>query len=459
MSTLLVTTSVMPSVAYADQSSDSTSSDTETSPSIDASSTSKKETVYSKADASGKTSGIYVVNYFNTTAATDVSDPGSYTELTNMSSSEDLTDTDGKVNLTTLAGEPFYYQGDLDSSTQLPWDVEITYTLDGKQVSPDELAGQDGDLDIELKITGLSDDSATADFAKSFVLQAQGTFPNANFNVSDSDGATTAISGDNTLLTYLLLPDSDGDYHIKGSAKDFSYSGWQISAMPLSTAINVRDYDTSDLSNASDELDEGTSQLTDGGASLQSGLSELASGASSAASGASTLASGASALSSGTDQLSSGAALLQSKLEENQGSFSTLREGASEVSSGVSALRTTLSETMPGALLTANENVSDLKSQLSSIEQELGQIKSQASGLTDLQTSLTTHGQNVANDLKALQSSMTELSSVSDDLSSAGTDITAAATDAGTAAQHCRGKLIAEAHGHHGPQRCAEGNT
>lgn len=110
MSTLLVTTSVMPSVAYADQSSDSTSSDTETSPSIDASSTSKKETVYSKADASGKTSGIYVVNYFNTTAATDVSDPGSYTELTNMSSSEDLTDTDGKVNLTTLAGEPFYYQ-------------------------------------------------------------------------------------------------------------------------------------------------------------------------------------------------------------------------------------------------------------------------------------------------------------------------------------------------------------
>ena len=140
-------------------------------------------------------------------------------------------------------------------------------------MSPDDLAGKDGDLDIELKITGLDDDSATADFAKSFLLQAQGTFPNANLDITDSGDATVATVGDNTLVTYLLLPGTDGDYHIKGSAKDFEYSGWQISAMPLSLDVDVNDYDTSELTNASDERDSATSQLADGGSTLEDGLS------------------------------------------------------------------------------------------------------------------------------------------------------------------------------------------
>lgn len=190
--------------------------------------TAKKEIVYTRTSPTGQKKGIYVVNYFQTTDAEQVSDPGSYQSVENLTTSDALENKDGATEVTTLAGQPFYYQGDLDEGTRLPWDVEITYTLGGKEVAPEELAGQSGDLDIELKITGLDDGSATADFAKSFVVQAQGTFDNSAFALDTAKDATVATVGNKTLLTYLLIPGQDGDYHITGKATDFTYSGWQI---------------------------------------------------------------------------------------------------------------------------------------------------------------------------------------------------------------------------------------
>lgn len=226
MSTLLATaTPLSATAAYAEESG-SDSSDGSSSTQQSAGKATKDEIVYTRTDATGAANGTYVVNYFNTPQAVDVSDPGDYEKVTNLSTSEQLEEKDGAVDLTTLEGQPFFYQGDLADGTQLPWKVDITYTLDGKEVSPDDLVGADGDLDINLKVTGLGDDSATADFAKSFVLQAQGTFSDANFNLSDAGDATVSTVGDKTLVTYLQLPGTDGDYHIKGKASDFTYSGW-----------------------------------------------------------------------------------------------------------------------------------------------------------------------------------------------------------------------------------------
>ena len=255
--------------------------------------TAKKEVVYAKTDASGNKSGIYVVNYWNTEASEDVDDPGTYTQVQNLSTTDQLSDEGGSVRLTTTAGAPFYYQGDLDASTQLPWDVSLTYRLDGKEVSPDELAGKDGDLDIELKVNALDDDSATSDFAKSFLLQAQGTFDNDSMAMTDTNGATVATSGNDTVLTYLVLPGESGDWHIKGRATDFTYSGWQIAAMPLDLAIDLGNFDTSQLTDAAHELEDGTSQLAQGTGALRDGLSQLDSGAASALDGAGQLADGA----------------------------------------------------------------------------------------------------------------------------------------------------------------------
>lgn len=414
--------------------------------------TAKKEIVYTKTDASGQSEGSYVVNAFETPDEEDVSDPGTYEEVKNLTTSEELEDEDGSVELTTVAGEPFYYQGNLSAGTQLPWDVTITYRLDGEEISPEDLAGQDGELDIELKIEGLDDGSATADFAQSFLVQAQGTFPNENFELDEAKDATIATNGGSTVLTYLLIPGEDGDWHITGRASSFTYSGWQIAAMPLNLDIDLDDFDTSELSDETQELEDGATQLAEGGESLRdalglinngalsatSGSATLANGADSLAtgtsqavsgtaqldSGAATLATGAASLSSGlnqlddgTDELAAGASSLLAAIGAQSGTFEQLSSGSAQVAAGVDSLATTLGTTLPQTLAQAQTSLDGIRTELDGVETAAGQLN--AAGQT-----AQSQGQQLATDLQNLDSGLTQLNG----------GLTQAGTDAGTAA-------------------------
>ena len=47
-----------------------------------------------------------------------------------------------------------YYEGTMDAATALPWVVKLTYTLDGAEISPDELGGKSGALSDVYKRQG-----------------------------------------------------------------------------------------------------------------------------------------------------------------------------------------------------------------------------------------------------------------------------------------------------------------
>ena len=241
----------------------------------------KDEVVYVKAGADGATQGLYVVNVFDTGSVQTVDDPARYTRVKNLTTTDALVQENGAVQVSTLADQPFYYEGEMDAATPLPWDVSLTYYLDGAQIAPDELAGKSGRLRIEFAVTARGGDAEAAglaDFAESCVMQAQGTFPESAFKVEEAEGATVAHVGDNAVISYLVLPGESAVYAIEGDARAFSYEGWQISAMPLGLAIDLAEQDTAQLSDKTGELEDATAQLSDGAASLESGLGSLASG-------------------------------------------------------------------------------------------------------------------------------------------------------------------------------------
>ena len=464
MGTLLGITMTIPFGATAALADDASSDDAKTEE-AGKSATAKNEVVYTKTDANGKASGIYVVNGFNTSSKTEISDPGTYESVTNLSTSEKLSCDDGTTEITTTANEPFYYQGNLSADTELPWNVEITYTLDGKEVSPEELAGATGKLDLELKVTGLSDDSASADFAKSFVVQAQGTFDNDTFKLDKAKDATVATVGNQTLLTYLILPGSDGDYHITGDVQDFSYSGWQISCMPLELAIDLDDYDTSQLTDAVGELESGTAQLADGGTELLDGLSTLDSGAQSASSGAAQLANGAwqiangtqqatdaiPTLTSGTEQISAGTSKLAAGLSTLQSTgtselaggtsslvavldakdteLQTLKAGAEQVAVGTDNLVNALSS-LPTLINETQTGLTGLQTQLDAIKTDTTTLKTKSANLTSLGTKAATNAAAVSGDLQNISNNIGDLST---QLSTTQTNITSASGNTGQA--------------------------
>lgn len=355
----------------------------------DAQTADKDEVIYTKLDASGNKTGIYAVNEFQTDEATRVLDTGDYTSVQNLSTTESIVQNGTSIEMTTLAGKPTYYEGYMDASTQMPWDISITYYLDGTAVDPTSLYGANGDLEIVLDIEPIDDDSSASDFANSFVLQAQGTFPNDSFTVEDAQDATKVQEGSSTMLTYLLLPGEGGSYHIKGKATDFEYSGWQIAGMSLSLSLDLADQDTSELSDASDELGSATTSLSDGASSLADGIGSIASGTASGASGASELDSGAKSLQSGTDAFSSGlsdidsgASSVDSGARELADGLSTLDESSSSLTDGWNAISggiDTLSQSIASAQEDTSESSSDYEAALQAYTQAATEVATELS--------------------------------------------------------------------------------
>lgn len=265
----------------------------------------KDEVVYVKGSAAGATEGVYVVNAFETEGAERVSDPGAYREVTNLSTDEALEQRDGAVELTTTAGAPFYYQGTMEADVALPWDITLTYRLNGQEVDPAELAGADGVLEVSFDVRANAD-ADVSDFADSYVLQAQGTFPSEAFAVIDSGDATMARSGSNVVMTCLVLPGESKTFEFSGLVNDFHYDGWQVAGMALSMAVDLSDQDTAQLASATEALEDATGQLSDGAQELADGLAVLNEGADATAQGAGALNEGADELAQGASQLAGG---------------------------------------------------------------------------------------------------------------------------------------------------------
>lgn len=328
----------------------------------------KDETVYIKTKANGSVSGIYVVNTFDAGQPRTVQDPGSYTKVTNLTTDAKLKETNGKVDVTTLENKPFYYQGDLKADTALPWNVSVDYTLDGRAVDAKELDGADGELAMTLRIApNESADKATREFADAYVIQAQGTFPQEALDITDAGDATLAQSGGNTVVSGMVLPGETGTFTIRGRAKDFTSSGWQITAMSLDMALDVRDQDTSQLTEQTGKLGDATALLADGTTSLAQGNRELSRGIGSLATGTTELNRGAQSLAGGTETLAQGAGALAQGNRQLADGLTQLYDASGRMSAGVKGL--------PEQITALSQGVTTLKQGTDALKQGDGQYR------------------------------------------------------------------------------------
>ena len=118
----------------------------------------KEETVYVKADADGGVNKIIVSNWLkNEDGAQEIKDASELTDIKNVKGDETFTQ-EGKEITWQAAGNDIYYQG--ETTKELPVGVKITYYLDGREVSPEELAGKSGKVRIRFDYINNSRDGA-----------------------------------------------------------------------------------------------------------------------------------------------------------------------------------------------------------------------------------------------------------------------------------------------------------
>lgn len=221
--------------------------------------------------------------------------------------------------------------GDIEAS--LPISMKVSYTLDGKTVSPDKLAGKSGHVvmrfDYEnLLHTEASVNGRSVDIAVPFAVLTGMIFDSAKFtNVEVSTGKVVS-DGTHTIVAGIALPglqedlDLDKDIidipdyvEVSCDAEDFQLSmTLTVVTDELFSDDAFSKLDTGDLSSAVSQLNDAMTKLMNGSSSLYSGLSTLLAKCGELSDGVAQLSAGLSALDSNSEALNNGAGSVFSSL-------------------------------------------------------------------------------------------------------------------------------------------------
>ena len=283
-------------------------------------STEKDEVVYAVLDLDGSVQEVYVVNRFKGGTITDY---GDYSEINNMSSSEELTQSGDTITIDTKA-DNFYYQGTLENK-KLPWNIKIGYQLDEEVISASELAGKSGELTITLSTA--PNTSVNSAFFENYMLQISLMLDTDKCTDIFSPNATLANAGKNKVITHMVMPEENANIKIIANVKDFSMGGFEITALPLSMSIEMPDTGEltegmNSLSDAVNALNLGVKKLSDGIGETYSGTQELNVGSAEIAKGLSALNGNSAQVLTGSTQIHQALGTILKGLEGGNGDFS-----------------------------------------------------------------------------------------------------------------------------------------
>lgn len=319
----------------------------------------KDETVYVLASADGSVDKVIVSDWVqNVRGDALIDDVTRLTGIENVKGDETYTLGGENACVWDARGNDIYYQGSIGQ--ELPVSVAVSYTLDGRAISPEELAGKSGRVSIRFDYTnhqyelvdiGGRQEKIYVPFAMlTGVVLDNGVFS----NVSVSNGKIVN-DGDRTIVAGLALPglqDSLGldremlelpDYvEITADAENFelettiTLAANGLLSGELGTAGDRSQRDGLDgkldeLTDAMDQLIDGSSRLYDGLCALLDRSEELVSGIDRLAAGAAQLKQGADGLSAGAAQLQAGAASLSQGLDALAENSGALNDGAAQM--------------------------------------------------------------------------------------------------------------------------------
>ena len=290
----------------------------------------KEENVYINLKDDGSVEGIYVVNEFDAGNQTTITDYGKYSSVLNLSTNEEIKVNGDMITFNTDDNGMFYYQGNMES-TKIPWNIDISYYLDDKEVQASSLAGKSGKLKIAISIKDNEDMEDT--FFDNYLLQMTATFNSEKCKDIVSEQATIANVGDTKQLTYTILARGNSEFTIEADVTDFEMDPITINAVPMNISIN--DIDVSDLKDTLIKLRDGVAKIDDGSSDLYSGSKDLSNGTKS-------LLDGTNSLSSGAEKLQNGSKTLKEAMDTlNSNSFS-LTNGSKEVLNALNTINSAL---------------------------------------------------------------------------------------------------------------------
>lgn len=312
----------------------------------------KEETVYVVADPDGTPNEVIVSDWLkNHSGAATLEDVSDLKDIENVKGDETFTQgTDG--SLTWQAdGNDIYYQGTTDK--ELPIDMKMTYYLDGKEISPEDLAGKSGKVTIRMDYTNKE---KTEDGVYVPFTAVTGMMLNKNFTNVEVTNGKVVSDGNNQVVVGFAFPglseslDLDSkdledieipDYvEVTADVEDFSLDMTMTFVMSdILQELDVdQDIDLSGIEDAIDSLSDASNQLVDGNKELADGTGSLVDGVKAYTNGVAALKSGIGAYTDGVSQVKSGVDAYTDGVAQVAGGTKQLADKSGDLKDGITQL-------------------------------------------------------------------------------------------------------------------------
>lgn len=229
----------------------------------------KDETVYMQLTSNGRIEKATVVNAFDS-AKEKIVDYGNYTNLINLSTDAAPVISGDEVIFDLKEGETgrFYYQGEVANPVN-PWVIDIFYTLDGKTVDAESLAGVSGHLTMEIRVK--KNPLSKVAFADLYTLQLTAVLNSDVATAVKAEGTSVVNVGSDKQIVMMVLPKQEKVYKIEADVTKFKMDSITVAGTLANFAI---DLDTDAIAEGIDKLVTGSNELLTGMGQFSDGLDQ-----------------------------------------------------------------------------------------------------------------------------------------------------------------------------------------
>ena len=391
----------------------------------------KDESVYLISDANGNVNKTIVVDHLKNKDKKDtLEDASNLSDIENVKGKQKFTQSGDKLTWQ-AGGKDIYYQG--TATEEPPVTQKVTYYLDGKEISPEDLAGKSGKVKIRFDYTNTTSYTETVNGEKQTVsvpfAAITGLVLGDGFeNIEVTNGKAEVSDSSSVVLGYALpgLKDSlgikdkdlDGDVNIPeymemtADVKNFSMPAAMTFVVNASDYVSTDGIDTSDLDDMINDLKDASTQLQDGSKTLAEGTDTLADGLSTLQSKLGTFASGVGTLKSGLKTYTDGVSTLSGGLNTLGNSTGALvsgadklNDGAGQLASGSATLKDGLKSYTDGANGLA-KGASDLDAGIGTLAEKSGTLVDGATKLDDGASQLSASASSINEGIKSLDTGL-----------------------------------------------------
>lgn len=376
----------------------------------------KDETVYVTLHENGNIKDIIVGDQLKAEGENQLHDSSDLDNIQNVNGNETFKQN-GETIIWDNQGHDIYYEG--TSSKELPIKMNITYSLDGEEMNPNDMIDKTGMVEIQIHLENLEKHQ---DLYTPFVVTLTSVLPTNNNREIEVTNGKVISNGKSNVILAVAAPGLYESLDKNELLKDFDtitirYQTEKFETMPIYAMATPKlleesdlDFDSrfNDIRSQLQTLQDASSQLVNGSGELASGSHQLSSSYQQFDSGLSKLAEGTSTLSKQYLALDQGIQSLAKQSESFQSigsmldKLSSLSDATQALDQGIADLKQAVAaSTDPNSVI--NQKINALQADLIAKQQELLALQS---NMKQLQTQLQTRIQSFMGISKQLEAAI-----------------------------------------------------